>query len=255
MSHRFPLLRAATRFALIAAFACSACLSPPPSYVGSADAQLEQLLVGLRDVRGGGFEREGPTGTQAAAMEGQLIREVRGLALAFPRHVPILVANASLAYERRDFVGAQKYLDQALQVDPVHREATLLRVRIAAEAGNLPYARRKLGEQLAYAPDDADLREAHSGVLYLLGDFDEALEELDVADRLREDGEGRWRTDYHRGLIAEARGELEEARDFYRESHEQNPDFEPAARRWRWLEGELGGDEEAQLTDGDAPGA
>ena len=59
------------------------------------------------------------------------MREMRNLATLHPRHVPTLVANAALAYEGGDPVRAQKYLDQALRVDPGHVQATLLRIRIA----------------------------------------------------------------------------------------------------------------------------
>lgn len=231
------MLRLRPHAVIVFALAGAGCLTPSPRHVGSPDTQLESLLVDLRDTRGGTFERDRAVGSDEAGREAMVSREVSALALRFPRHVPVLVANASLAFERRDFIGAQKYLDQALQLDPVHAEATLLRVRIAAEAGNLPYARRKLREQLALAPDHAELREAHSGVLYLLGEYEEALAELDVADRLRGDEAETWKTNYHRGLIAEAQGDLDEAQEFYRLSCEENPEFELAARRHRWLEG------------------
>ena len=241
-SHRTCLFRVIPFCAWTAALLCPACLTPAPSHVGSPDTELETILVNLKDVRGGSFQRdEGHVRSGEAAVEAQLTRELRALTLMFPRHVPGLVASASLAYERRDSVTAQKYLDQALVLEPEHLEATLLRVRIAAEAGNLPYARRKIGEQLSFAPDNADLREAHSGVLYLLGEYDLAKEELDVADRLRPDDAEVWRTNYHRGLIAEALGDLEQAQEFYRLSYEQNPTFEPAGRRFRWLGGQSNG--------------
>jgi len=217
-------------------FAClSGCLTPPPTKTISPDERLESLLTQLRDVRGGEFDGGSEHGG-ATPREAQLIRRIHELTLTFPRHVPILVASASLAYENNDSVRAQKYLDQALALEPSNAVATLLRVRIAAEAGNLPYARRKLGEQIDLAPDDPSLREALSGIHYLAGDYEDALEELDIADRLRDDDENRSVTQYHRGLIAEAQGDVEAAKEHYRQSQEQDPEYQPAARRLRWLE-------------------
>ena len=202
----------------------------------SPDARLADLLVELRDLRGGFSRSELGVGYDEAEQEGRIIADVRALALDHPRHVPTLVANASLAFEAADPVGAQKYLDQALRVEPRHIDATLLRVRIAAEAGNLPYARRRLEELLDLTPDEASLHEALAGVLYLDGEYERATRELELAARLRETTVPGGVTDYHRGLVAEAAGDLDAARAHYRRSLELDPDFEPAARRWRWLE-------------------
>ncbi|MEM7306169.1 MAG: tetratricopeptide repeat protein [Planctomycetota bacterium] len=239
MSPRFQLRRAAFVAALVTLFSLSACLTPAPGHVPSPDEELARLLDELRDARGGEFATEEP-GTGDGIREAQIAREIQSLALTFPRHVPVLVASASLAYERRDPVGAQKLLDQALRLDPAHVPAVLLRVRIAAEGGNLPYARRRLAEQIELTPDEPSLREANGGVLYLLGDYDEALAELDLADRFRAEGEGTWKADYHRGLIFEAQGRPDEALAFYRKSAEGNPDFASATRRLRWLEASTG---------------
>jgi tetratricopeptide (TPR) repeat protein len=149
--------------------------------------------------------------------------------------VPSLVAFAALALERNDRVLAQKALDQALSVDPAHVPATLLRIRIATEEGSLSFARRTIERLLHIVPDDPDLHEARAGVLHLQGEHEQALAELDLVDRLKESGP-IWRTSYHRGLILEAGGRLDEARELYRRSLEENPGFEPASRRWRWLE-------------------
>lgn len=246
MSGRSTLL-----VAIVLLSSLPSCLTPPPSRVGSPDEELGTLLEQLHDARGGTFAKEAGIADTAAAREGRIRREIERLAVVHPRHVPVLVANASLAYERNDPVGAQKYLDQALALDPSHTQATLLRVRIAAEAGNLPYARRMLRDHLELAPDRPELHEALGGILYLTGDYDEALAALDVADRLREvpvEGEPATPsvTHYHRGLIAEARGDFAVALESYRRSQEQSPDFEPAAVRLKWLEASSpaqGGDE------------
>jgi len=207
----------------------ASCLSPEPGRVGSPDEELAAVLEELRFERGGDFSEGRSPG------EGNLVADLERLALVHPRHVPVLVANAAVAYEENDPVGAQKYLDQALALDPTSVPATLLRVRIAAEGGNLPYAQRKLREQLELAPDDPRLREALAGVLFLLGQYEEALVELDVAEHFLEEGE-RGGTDYHRGLIAEAMGRFEEARAYYLKSQGGEASADRATRRLRWLE-------------------
>ena len=219
------------------------CLSPNPDHVSSPDAELASLLGDLRSVRDGNFKVSTQRGSDAAEksrhaakVEGEIAGELRELGFLYPGHVPSLVANAALAYERSDSVGAQKYLDQALSCDPANIPAILLRVRIASEGGNLPYARRKLREQLEILPEVAELRQAYSGVLFLMGEYGEAGAELDMVDRLKGVTNGTWQTNYHRGLIAEAEGELDLAHAFFRRSIEQEPSFLPAARRARWLD-------------------
>jgi tetratricopeptide (TPR) repeat protein len=233
-------------------------MSPSPSQVVSPDEELAAILNHLREMRGGEFSTD-LNGTQAvrppvvvpaadststssrdrdhsAAVEGELLARLRELGFTYPGHVPTLVANAALAYERHDSILAQKYLDQALNHDPANLSAILLRVRIASEDGNLPFARRVLRERIELFPDSPNLHEAYSGVLYLMGEYEEALAELDLVDSLQDESMGTWRTDYHRGLIAEASGRFEEARNYFRRSREQRPDFERASRREKWLD-------------------
>ncbi len=214
------------------------CLTPPPHRVGSPDQELKELLESLQWVRGGSFEKETSASApdRQADDERQILAEIRRQSLVFPRHIPTLVANASLSYEQKDFVGAQRYLDQALSLDSSNVGALLLRVRIAAESGNLPYAKRKLEEQLLLQPGNPDLREAYAGILFLHGEHDAALTQLEMTERLREPEQGAWTTTYHRGLIAETQGDLESAGEYYRLSSEENPDFDPAHQRSTWLQ-------------------
>ncbi|MEM7516631.1 MAG: hypothetical protein AAF368_06885 [Planctomycetota bacterium] len=221
--------------ALFLVLAASACQSNQPRFVPSPDAELAQLLLELKRLRGGSLDAD-LEDRGMRSRENEIARQLREMTLVHPRHVPTLVANAAVAYEGNDSAGAQKYLDQALRLQPDHVSATLLRVRIAAEAGNLPYALRKLKEQIQLAPDSLDLRETRAGVYFLLEDYGSAIEDLDAAERLREDGEGSWRSEYHRGLIAETLGDTQTAQDHYFRCRELNPEFEPAERRWYWLE-------------------
>lgn len=217
------------------------CVSPSPSRQTSPEVELGALLGELQDLRGGDFgaaddpHESTSAGRDRAAREGALQEALRALAFTHPSHVPTLVANAALAYERGDAIRAQKYLDQALFHDSAHVPATLLRVRIASEGGNLPFARRKLGELIEIAPDSAEAHEAYAGVLYLAGDHGQAIAELDLVDRLRGDDATLGRTSYHRGLIAEAQGLFDEAKAHYERCRELSPGFAPAARRWNWL--------------------
>jgi len=74
-------------------------------------------------------------------------------------------------------------------------------------------------------------------MLSLMGDFAGASRELDLVDHLRIGDEGRWRTEYHRGLIAEAQEQYLEARSYYMRSRRFNPAFDKAIHRGRWLDG------------------
>ena len=204
----------------------------------SADAKLETLLNSLQRARGGSLsdvESEDGSNDYLSARELEIARDLRRLGFEHPRHIPTLVANAALALEANDPVGAQRYLDQALRLDPGHLHGTLLRVRVAAEQGNLPYALRRVREQLEQCPDDPRLRETLAGVQYLLGDYAAAREQLDLAQALGESSAADWRIEYHRGLVAEGEGLVSVAREHYRKSQELNERFVPAQRRWRWL--------------------
>ena len=216
-------------FVLLCVVGCRAPLSLEKR---PARTELREALTDLESARGGDLRSPD---TSAENLEAAILQRIDRLAFENPDHPPTLVAKAALAYESRDFITAQKHLDQALRADPTSVPATLLRVRIAAEQGNLPFARRKLDEQLALHPDHAGLHQARAGILYLTEDYEEAMEELDLAERLG--ATEVWRLNYHRGLIAEATEETELALEHYQRCLEENPDFEPALRRERWLNG------------------
>lgn len=229
MPRALPLLLCATLLA-------PSCLSPEPGVNPPPDTELRATLRALKDVRGGEFEVT-EAASNSGTSEDELVRELQSLAFRYPRHVPTLVANAAVSYERGDPVNAQKYLDQALDVDPGHVHASLLRVRIAAEEGSLQYASRWLRSQLELAPDNTAVREAYAGVLYLQSEYKDAEQELDNVERLLgPEHEDAWRLAYHRGLIAEARGDLGRAEELYGRCSELNPEFERGMRRWRWMQ-------------------
>lgn len=192
------------------------CVSPPPGGGPSADARLESLLSGADG-------RDPET----------LARDLRGLTLGNRRHVPTLVADAALSIETGRFDRAAALLDTALGVEPDNVDAVLLATRLAARDGDLAGARRRVETALRTRPDAPGLHEASAALAYLEDRHEEALASLDRADALA--GETSWRSEYHRGLIAEDRGELDAAERHYSRCEELEPSFEPAARRRRWI--------------------
>ena len=157
---------------------------------------------------------------------------LRRLAVRFPTHVPTLYANAVVAAEGRDARKAQNYLEALFRVEPVHPEAAVLRAQMALEAGNLPYARRLLQQQVDYVPDHALLHETLAGVLFLDGEYERALDTLVVALGL---GSPRWRIEYHRGLISERLGRTDDAMLHYRNALSEQDDLAIARARLRAL--------------------
>ena len=93
---------------------------------------------------------------------------------------------------------------------------------------HLPLAQRVLAMQVQYTPDHAGLREALSGVLYMMGDLDGARAAIDAAANL---GAPAWRVAYHRGLVAEAAGKADEAQAQYQACIDATPSFLGAKSR------------------------
>lgn len=154
--------------------------------------------------------------------------QIERMALDFPRHVPTQLANAVLAYDERQPVKAERYLDTLFSLQAVHPEAAILRSRISIETGNLPAARRLLESQVNCTPDHAGLRESLSAVLYMSGDLAAAVSALDVAEGL---GAPPWRVAFNRGLIAEKAGDAQSAEQQYAAAVAGNADFKPAQSR------------------------
>ena len=168
---------------------------------------------------------------------GRIQATIERLALEFPSHPSILIANAVVAHQTHQPEKAVSYLDALIEQDRVQPGAAVLRSRLAIQQGNLPFAQRLLEEQVALSPDEAALREALASVHYLMGAFDRARRELLVAQRL---GAPAWRVAYNRGLLEEAQGDPDAAMDFYRQALEEKPDWQRAHSRLRGLESERG---------------
>jgi|688.fasta_scaffold00832_3 tetratricopeptide (TPR) repeat protein len=163
--------------------------------------------------------------------------QIERLSLEFPRHTPTLLQNATIAYDQREIVKAERYCDQLLSVEPMHAEGAILKARIAMENGNLPSARRLLAAQVGYAPGHSLLRETYAAVLYMSGDYPAADGQLTAAARL---GAPNWRVAFHRGLIAESRKDLYKAKALYEECLVENPGFQPAEARLAGINAEGG---------------
>jgi len=206
--------------ALLAGLALGAlltgCVTPPLNERPSADEQLDQLLE-----------------TQDAPAP-ELARDLRSLSLQQPEHVPTLIADAALSIETGRPDRAVSLLDMALKAEPDNVDAVQLSVQVAARSGDLAGAHRRVEAALRTRPDAPGLHEAHAALLFVEERYPEALEALDRADALA--GETSWRSHYHRGLIAEDLGELEDAERHYRSCQDLEPSFEPAGRRLRWIQ-------------------
>jgi tetratricopeptide (TPR) repeat protein len=163
--------------------------------------------------------------------------QIERLSLEFPRHAPTLLQNATIAYDQRETVKAERYCDQLLSVEPMNAEGAILKARIAMESGNLPSAKRLLTAQVGYAPDHSLLRETYAAALYMSGDYVASDAQLTAAGRL---GAPAWRIAFHRGLIAEARMDKLTAKALYEECLAGNPGFQPAEARLAGMKAEGG---------------
>jgi predicted Zn-dependent protease len=198
-----------------------------PLECSAPDRQLSDAIASLEGPAGC-FAADDPGGPRCAEIK----RAIDRLALLCPSHAPTLLAAALLSYDAGQSARAQQLLDQIFERPRSHPAAAVLRVRIAIEEGNLPFARRLVEEQIRFAPDHPGLREMHGAVLYLSGQFDDARRTLAVAAAL---GAPAWRVAYHVGLLEEAAGHRDAAVKAYTEATQKNPSWTPAASRLKAL--------------------
>lgn len=220
MTHRLPI-------AVVAAICAGACAPATPllrQECVDPDAQLERVLGPYEELRAGGCD----------ARCVPLRREIERLAVVCFTHTPTLMANAVLAYDDRRLETSQQLLDLILSRAGSQPEAAVLRAKIAIEEGNLPFAARLLTQQIKLAPDRAALHEMLGATQYLSRQYANALRTLGTAAAL---GAPQWRIAYHRGLIQEAEGRLDEAARSYTEALSGNPGWAPAQSRLNALRG------------------
>lgn len=204
----------------------SACAAGTPlvrQQCYNPDAQLAGVLQPLEALRAKGCDSDPARGGISECE--RLWRELERLVLICPGHAPTLMANAVIAYDERQPVKSQQFLDEILAQPRSSPDAAVLRARIAVEEGNLPFARRLLEQQIKLVPDHAGLHETYASTLYLDRRFSDARRELTAAGAL---GAPRWRIAYHLGLVEEAEGRLEAARRYFAESLQANPGWAPA---------------------------
>jgi len=220
------------RLTIATALLASACASTPlvRQQCYRADAQLAEVLKPLEALRAKGCEAG--LGHGRASECDRLRQEVERLAIVCPGHVPTLMANAVLAYDEHRPAKSQEFLDQILAQPRPYPDAAVLRARIAVEEGNLPFAKRLLVQQIALTPDHAGLHETYGAMLFLDRRLSDAQRELTTAAAL---GAPRWRIAYHLGLVAEASGQIDQARRYYAEALEGNPGWAPAQARLNGL--------------------
>ncbi|MHA7839501.1 MAG: tetratricopeptide repeat protein, partial [bacterium] len=231
--------RARTRLGVLVAIGAvlilgGGCRTKGATHPHDPRVRLEALLEDWRRVR-----EDGATCEQRRPGETPLIdcertrKRIERLAIEFPRDPQVLLAHAVVGFESGRIAEAAQDLDALRRFMPAQPDAALLRSRIAITEGNLRFARRLLDEQIELTPDHAGLRELSASVHYLDGHHDAALRDLERARRL---GAPLWRTRYHEGLIAEARGASSRAARAYRASLDENPGFGPARARLRALD-------------------
>ena len=198
-----------------------------------AGARLSDLVERWREIRGNGWSCEERAPTETPIVDCQRVRrELEGLALEFPRNVPVLLANAVVSFQAKQFARSQMHLDALFELEPVQPDAAVLRTRLAVREGNLRFARRFIDEQIELTPDHSELREARAAVRYLARDLAGAARDLETARSL---GAPEARVVYHQGLVAEAAGRLEEAERHYRRAAALQSGPSQAASRLRAL--------------------
>lgn len=163
----------------------------------------------------------------------ELAKAVRHLSLESPETVPILVADAALCFETGRIERAMSQADRALAIEPDHVDALLIATRISARTGDLAGAHRRIDTALRLRPDRPELHEAQAAVMFVEERLSEARAALDRADALRSGPS--WRTEYHRGLIAEAEDDFPAAARYYTRCIDLEMSFEPARNRLRWV--------------------
>lgn len=217
---------------LVAVF-LGACDTLDPQWednIADPDDRLEMYLTGYEEARRGTMREKIYEEDEHVLVDVGLLRsKIDEMCFEFPGHVPSWMANAVISYyDDHDKERAQSYLDALFRLQPVHPKAAMLRARIASEEGNLQLARHLLDNQIKLTPNHGGLREVRAMVQSLMGAQEEALADLELAERF---GAPAWRVAYHRGLVHEELGETDAAADAYERALAENPAYVPAANR------------------------
>lgn len=219
--------------AIALALTSAACATTSPlvrQECYNADAQLAAALRPYEEARVRGCDIV-ETATTSDCDRHR--REIVRLASVCVGHAPTLMANAVIAYDERQPVQAQQYLDSILAQPRPYPDASALRARLAIEEGNVRFAQRLLQQQIRLTPDHAALHETYAAALYLDRRLTDARDELTLARAL---GAPAWRVAYHFGLIEESLGRRDEAARYYTQALDGNPGWATAQARLRALQ-------------------
>lgn len=205
---------------------CGACATPRPGPPEGLDtrAQLGWWLdrwEAARPAEGRGGPTEG--------LDPDVIRRgLRELALARDPDATVSAANGLLALEQGDLPRAERWLDDALSLDPHLPSAVQARAQVALQNGNTAAARRLLLSLQALRPELGSVHEALAGVAFLDGDLEAAADSLQRAEAL---AGASARLAYHRGLVAEFAHDEQAALAHYAEALKLEPGHVQATRR------------------------
>lgn len=208
----------------------SACASrrPGPPEGLEPRAQLSWWLDRWEEARPG----EDPDGRARGLSPTVIRRGMRDLAVSEEPDPMVYAANGLLALEQGDRPRAERWLDDALALDPHLPAAVQARAQLALTEGNTAGARRLLESLLTVRPEMGVAHEALAGVAFLEGDLEEAEASLAMAQAL--DGPSA-RLAYHRGLVAEFAKDTDAALVHYARALELDPGHRQASRRRRAL--------------------
>ncbi|ANM29419.1 hypothetical protein ABI59_07195 [Acidobacteria bacterium Mor1] len=165
-------------------------------------------------------------------------RELNRLATICPDEGEVALVQALLASQRGENHKAIQMLDRVLADDKSHPEAAVLRAKLAFEQGGSRLGLALLERQILLRPDHPGLRESQAAGFFVVGRFDEARRELQVAEVL---GAPSWRVAFNLGLIAEYTGDLKGAEVLYEEAVRLQPQWPAPLSRLRGLRVEAGG--------------
>jgi tetratricopeptide (TPR) repeat protein len=218
------------------AVALTACQHVPREdhSTGNPDERLALVLERLDMAREVGPNNNTVMQHESVIVDpGTVKADLENLSFAFPKHQPTLLMNANLAFEAKEYEKAAAYCDRILRDQPDNVFAGIIRAQIALQDGNVPFARRVLQRQLDLAPESPFLYEVLAGVEFLDGRLAESEAALHYSEAL---GGSAWRIAYHRGLIAERRGDRMGAAGYFRHCLDLKPDHEPARAHLTLLE-------------------
>ncbi len=228
------LLKRLTPLPLIPALLLCSCaaqriaITTPGTFCATSDTVLTEDWRRLTDLR----QMPGACGKDNGLTCDALRARIERLSVDCPGNNRVVMANALLAFDAHSFVRAQQLLDELFALGDINPEAGVLRARIAMEQGNMPFALRFLEQQIRQNGDHAGLRETYSSALYLTSRWEEAKQQMGIAQRL---GSPVWRISYGLGLIEEAQGNYEQAQLRYKEALRARPDWALAKSRVRAL--------------------